>query len=532
MTGNIYILLTVLVAFCNPLHAQDKKGDSLKLCLAHAKKDTVRVMVLNQLCLYNEFNNRTIASNYIQKSIKLARKKNYARGLANAYLYAGYLADDVGNNKAALRYFNLSYNCAKKNNLKRSMAAALNSLGNIYGNKSEYKKALECFNKAITINKEIGNKQGIATQLGNMGNSYKDQGNFPKAIECYFSALKIDEQLNNQEGISRHLGNIGIVYLEKNEFNKALFYFNKALKIDTKLGDEAGVARHLGNIGNVYVNSNQLSIALPYQLKAAKIEMSQGNDVALSNTYGNIGILYYGLADSAIKKGNLLFATDSLFPTAMRYHLNALNMNKKLDDKLNMVISYGNIGKLWQSMGNKAQAEKFLLSSISLADSIGSPHIKIEAEKSLSTLYESTGEFEKSFLHAKEYEKLKDSVFNAEKNNALIRTELNYEFDKKETSMKAAQERQKARATANNERLLLLILLVAAVAISIAATAIITLRSLRQARHKKTIIEAQKSLVEQKQKEILDSIHYAKRIQRALLPSEKYIQRTINNHQL
>ena len=43
------------------------------------------------------------------------------------------------------------------------------------------------------------------------------------------------------------------------------------------------------------------------------------------------------------------------------------------------------------------------------------------------------------------------------------------------------------------------------------------------------MIEKQKEMVEEKQKEILDSIHYAKRIQRALLPTEKYFEKNIKN---
>ena len=38
-------------------------------------------------------------------------------------------------------------------------------------------------------------------------------------------------------------------------------------------------------------------------------------------------------------------------------------------------------------------------------------------------------------------------------------------------------------------------------------------------------VELQKQLIEEKQKEILDSIHYAKRIQLSLLPTEKYIDK-------
>jgi hypothetical protein len=44
----------------------------------------------------------------------------------------------------------------------------------------------------------------------------------------------------------------------------------------------------------------------------------------------------------------------------------------------------------------------------------------------------------------------------------------------------------------------------------------------------KSEVEKQKNLVEEKQKDILDSIHYAKRIQQSLLPTEKYIEKKLN----
>jgi hypothetical protein len=40
----------------------------------------------------------------------------------------------------------------------------------------------------------------------------------------------------------------------------------------------------------------------------------------------------------------------------------------------------------------------------------------------------------------------------------------------------------------------------------------------------------QKQLVEEKQKEILSSIEYAQRIQRSLLPTEKFIERIIKKN--
>lgn len=50
----------------------------------------------------------------------------------------------------------------------------------------------------------------------------------------------------------------------------------------------------------------------------------------------------------------------------------------------------------------------------------------------------------------------------------------------------------------------------------------------REVIEKNKEIETQKRLIEEKQKDILDSIHYAKRIQTSLLPTDKYINKIIS----
>jgi accessory gene regulator protein AgrB len=53
-------------------------------------------------------------------------------------------------------------------------------------------------------------------------------------------------------------------------------------------------------------------------------------------------------------------------------------------------------------------------------------------------------------------------------------------------------------------------------------------RSVKFIDYQKQQIQKQKHIVEDKQKDILDSIHYAKRIQTALMTNEKYIERKLN----
>jgi cell division protein FtsB len=106
---------------------------------------------------------------------------------------------------------------------------------------------------------------------------------------------------------------------------------------------------------------------------------------------------------------------------------------------------------------------------------------------------------------------------------------MQYEFDKKEAQNKAEQEKKdevsRTIIYGISSGLLLVMLL-----------ALFVFRSYRQKQKANVIItkqkeevEMQKQLVEVKQKEILDSIYYARRIQRSLLPGEKHIAKMLND---
>ena len=57
--------------------------------------------------------------------------------------------------------------------------------------------------------------------------------------------------------------------------------------------------------------------------------------------------------------------------------------------------------------------------------------------------------------------------------------------------------------------------------------AYVLIKSNRQKQKDNQIIVFQKMLVEEKQKEIIDSITYAKRLQNSILPSERYIAQAL-----
>ena len=126
---------------------------------------------------------------------------------------------------------------------------------------------------------------------------------------------------------------------------------------------------------------------------------------------------------------------------------------------------------------------------------------------------------------------MKDSLFNQESTKTQAKLEAKFDFDKKATAdsvknfdqikveqLKYEQEIHQQRTYALGGIIGFALMLV---------VAIVLIRSNKQKQKAKLEIEMQKEMVEEKQKEIIDSITYAKRIQNSLLPTEKYILNTL-----
>ena len=151
-------------------------------------------------------------------------------------------------------------------------------------------------------------------------------------------------------------------------------------------------------------------------------------------------------------------------------------------------------------------------------------------------LFEMKKDFSGAFENYKKYILYRDSLNNEENTKKTVQTQMQYDFDKKESLQKAEQEKINLK-NAEEKRQQKIILWFTVFGLGVVVlVAIFIFRSLRINKKKnkiiseqKELVEKQKQIVEEKQKEILDSIHYAKRIQTALLTSEKYMSRTLNS---
>ena len=173
---------------------------------------------------------------------------------------------------------------------------------------------------------------------------------------------------------------------------------------------------------------------------------------------------------------------------------------------------------LYLDMGKFKDAEKSMKKAIVIDSSIKELNFLRVADEDMSKLYDTTGRYKEALAYYKRDMVLKDTLFSMDKNNALTRKELTFQYERKEADEKAKRDLKEFAQREILDSFIVGFVFMLALAFFI----------FRGYRHKQkaNIIITQKSeelmkqkeLVEEKNKEILDSINYAKRLQDAILP--------------
>jgi tetratricopeptide (TPR) repeat protein len=414
-------------------------------------------------------------------------------------------------------------------------ARALNTIGTSFCNKGDYPKALEYYLKVLTIREEIGDKRGIGSCYRNIGLIYGTQSNYPKALDYDLKALKICEQIGDKHGIADCYGFIGQVYKFQTDYSKALEYYLKALKIDDGLGDKYAIGTCYMNIGALYDIENDLPKALEYDVKVLKIREEMDDKPGIGNAYVCLGAVYQAeLNDQKVS----LTERNKYGALALAYTLKAMQIKKQIGNKPEIGRCYINLSVVYHDLKDYNRSLLYADSTLQLKKEIADINIVGLAYQVKADVYAITGRYKEAYENHVKFKTLTDSIFNADNSKQLGDMKTKFEVDKKEAELKvkseAEQEKLKAVSLEEKKRQQVIIYAVAGVLVLVMIFSIFLFNRFRITQKQKQVIEDQKVLVDkayqalhEKNKEVIDSIMYAKRIQTALLPTEKYIEKSI-----
>ncbi len=541
--------------------AQTKLIDSLKGALTTARADTSKINILNKLSWeYDGNSDIKKALQYAAEALTSSEKIGFTKGSIAAYDNTGNAYADAGNNIEALKNYSLSLSLNEKTGNKKGMAMSYNLIGIIYFNENDYSRALQNYYSSLKINEETGNKKGIAKNYNNISIIYEKQGNYPKALQGYLTALemakkindkklmsedymnsgdcyrlqgnyaealksqlaslKINEELNNKEAIAGNYSNIAIIYNEQENYTDALLNNFASLKINTELGNKNLIAINYINIGLVYKAQGDYTSALTSQLISLKINKELGNKNNIAINYTNIGRIR---------------EQQKKYDVALNDYFDAMKINEELGNN-EVANSFINIGTVYTKQKKYKEGFDYLNKGLNLSKTTGNKERIKESYSALSQLDSAQGKWQDAYFHNRMYYLYRDSLVNEKNTRKLVQEQMKFEFGKKQDADKLEQLQKDAKAEEQKQKqkwitlsisLGLFILIIFSVLLFKRFK--ITVKQKRVIESQKVIVEKQKELVEKKNKEVTDSINYAKRIQTAILPSARIIKENLPN---
>ncbi len=358
--------------------------------------------------------------------------------------------------------------------------------------------------------------------LNNKGYLSNNIGDISEALDYFHQSLKIQEQIGDKSGQSYSLNNIGYIYSSQKQYLKALENYIKSYNLQVQIKDLHGQAQSLSNIGNVYDRSKSLKKALYYYFKGLNIRRTIKDKHGIGYSLQNIGTVYFNQKN---------------YFSALYYFTKSLEIRRSINDAQGISYALCNMGKIYLEENNTLLAQRYALEGLEMSQKMGYPENISTAATILEDIYLKEENYSKAHEMLKLAVKMSDSISNNETRNSTIKKQLQYEFEKREVVSKAEQEKRELtyQATSKQQKIIIIasvagLILCLFFGIFIYNRFKVTQKQNIIIQEQKKIVEDQKHIVEVHQKEVVDSINYAKRIQYALLAHEDMLSKNLVSH--
>lgn len=434
------------------------------------------------------------------------------RNLALFHVMSGRLADGEC-------YYKLAYKEAQANHDTNGMSIALEGLGNIHYARVNLVAALDHYQQALALMRAIeGDDTSLLSAIANV---YKRQSKIDSALVYYFEVLKRAEASQNQRMAVMVLMNIGIAYASNGEHEKALVYYDKALALAERYGFKYQIARLLAN-------------------RAASLSEMGHNEAAIS-IYERALPLYQELGDltgELITRLNIVIIRQR--QGQYRESIEEIRKLLALHEKTNArdVITRAHLSAVvaLQALGRFREAATHLNKAIQLAESIGDISLLTNVYEVAHNYYKAVGLPSKALEAYERFIAYRDSMQSAENQKALVARELTYEYEKQRALDQAEHQKALLAQELKSQRQRQWLYIVGSVLAGVVVLLGIVVWFLRLTQRQKRAISAANAelaeknrIIAQKNQNILDSIHYAKRIQETVLPSQARWQQCFPN---
>ena len=507
-------IIVILFLFNSGLFSQTKKLDSLIKAFNSTTVDTAKIIFaleINEIAQINK-----PIDTFGLKFLRLAYTDT--KHLGNTKLRYRLVS------KSANTYYrnNMFEECIKYNQEALLIATALKNvhsttetlilMGHSYGGLRKHNLSEKYLLQALELAKKSKNLKQQARIYNGLGGQYHNIGNYENSMKYFYESLGIYESLKDTGQIVTLFKNLSMAYESIKDLEKGRQLLFKALQLAFVQKDSTTIGDIYGSIGANYQTGLIMDSALVYNNKQVSFYSKQNNNDNLAMAYGNLGIIYKSKKD---------------FINCKKYYQKALAIFKETKSYRLITISNLNIAELYTLTKNYKEALQVYDEVIRETLASSEKDILIAAHQGKYETYLGLSDYKNALSEYILYKTIDDSVRNGKNISKMMRLENKFELGKKEKENEILKVQNKikqaevaiSREKEKSTKLTLYWSLVVLVIIMILTA--VTFRSLRQNKIQNKVIKDQNLMVETKNKDIIDSINYAKRIQEAILPAKE-----------
>ncbi len=393
-------VLLISAGVCTSAGAQQHLVDSITRQLQQPLADTVRAVSMMRLAIDYELVDTAKAYEAYRAAIDFAKEKGLDYNVGRAYQNVAVLYSTAANNIRAIECLDsavMSYQRSTHPKAQKMEASAYNDMGSRYKELNETEKSTEYYLKGIAILEKTGENAELVTPYCNVANLFGDLGDFKRQVEY---------------------ANKGLVAGKKSGIAPRIFTAYFTLANSYTLQEDFITAKKYSDSARMYFNENEnlnnVAVLLSYYLTRAQV-----------------------------------FRKLEQYDSAIWYFKKCYTVSEQYNYSYGKAEAQLQLGGVSIQQKKYGDAEKYLLSGISLADSIGYYNMLDDGYKYMSDIYAVTGRYKQAYEYFQKFKEASDSVRGLEAKKYVTDLEKKYETAKKDKQIVMQQSQLQKRKTLN-----------------------------------------------------------------------------------
>ncbi len=346
--------------------------------------------------------------------------------------------------------------------------------------------------------------------LNAKGYAYYVKGFYDLALKYNMQAFDTTMIYKNKHLMARVANTLGLIHDELGDYDAAIKFFDIAIKYSN--GKEKHIP--LNNKANTLYRKGEFNQSIQLHKEALKIRKNLGNLSGVADCLNDIGLVYAELGNYDLAEKNIK---------------SCLAIKKKIKDSEGIAFSSMDLAHVLTIQNKHKEALPYLYEALKHSKELGITKYISEIYKQLYYVYKNQNIQDSAFKYLQLHYFLQDSIKNSEYINQIaqyktllntIQTEHELKLNKEHLArIKALQEKREMQ---RNHLFIVFVIVV--------IFAFVTYKNYKKKIRDNEILKRQKQEIEEKNFEITQSINYATKIQKAVLPDISILDKYLDSY--